>query len=177
MIGVIYFLEMYKRINRYSYKNGKKKFIVNKISDESDESAFKTLVSLSSKKDKLMMILEREKSKPEVKRLLNKRNVEIEELNSFYNNKAAYSINKGDKIGICIRNNKKIEDENTMFFVLLHELAHIMTISYGHTEEFWKNFKFLLKVSIQNNLYIYENYNKNTKHFCTVAITSTPLNE
>ena len=33
-------------------------------------------------------------------------------------------------------------------FVTLHELAHVMTVSVGHTEEFWTNFKFLLTKSV-----------------------------
>ena len=34
-----------------------------------------------------------------------------------------------------------------MFFVALHELTHIATISIGHTEEFWDNFRDYLKLA------------------------------
>ena len=34
------------------------------------------------------------------------------------------------------------------FFVALHELSHVMTVSVGHTQEFWENFKFLLKEAV-----------------------------
>lgn len=34
-------------------------------------------------------------------------------------------------------------------FVLLHEMAHLMTESIGHTPEFWTNFKKILQDGIQ----------------------------
>ena len=52
----------------------------------------------------------------------------------------SYSINKGEKIVLCLRSrdgNNKLIDKNTLMFVATHELAHIMTLSIGHTEEFW----------------------------------------
>ena len=51
----------------------------------------------------------------------------------------SYSINKGEKIVLCIRSKdqqKKLVDLNTMMFVVLHELAHIATKSIGHTLSF-----------------------------------------
>ena len=56
----------------------------------------------------------------------------------------AYSENKGEKIAFCLqeyKGKKKMIDENTLFFVAMHEMAHIATVSIGHTPEFWKNFK------------------------------------
>jgi len=73
----------------------------------------------------------------------------------------SYSVNKGEKIVLCLRSRDgkdKLIDENTLTFVSVHELAHIMTKSVGHTDEFWKNFKFLLETAIEPNLYKKENY-------------------
>ena len=83
-------------------------------------------------------------------------------------------MNKGEKIGICVRYKNKKVNENSLFFVLLHELAHIMSESYGHTEEFWRNFKYLIEISIRYNLYKYENYNTNPTNMCGTEISSTP---
>ena len=45
---------------------------------------------------------------------------------------AAYTINKGP-ISICIeKNDGSFFDEEDAFFVILHELAHVMSDSYGH---------------------------------------------
>lgn len=90
----------------------------------------------------------------------------------------SYSVNKGEKIVFCIRSRdekENLENVNTMMFVALHEVAHIITISVGHTEEFWTNFKFLLKESINLGIYKKENYNKNPVDYCGMKITDSPL--
>ena len=166
----------YVNNNRYIIKVRNKQFSIKKINDKSDNIAISSLSSLSRKMDKLFNILQKYKRKPEVGRLLRSaRDIKLEEVNEIYNNKVAYSINKGEKIGICVRHNNKKVNENLLFFVLLHELAHIMSESYGHTEEFWRNFKYLIKISIQYKLYNYENYNNNPKHMCGTEISSTPF--
>ena len=95
------------------------------------------------------------------------------------NNKyTSYSINKGEKIVFCIRQKDDTEDlvdENTITFVAIHELAHIMTKSVGHTEEFWTNFKRLLKEAVALNIYTPENYTKDPKEYCGIQVTDSPL--
>ena len=60
----------------------------------------------------------------------------------------AYSVNKGEELSICLREKEteKFMDQNTITFVAIHELAHIMSVDTGHTKEFWTNFKFLLNL-------------------------------
>jgi len=51
----------------------------------------------------------------------------------------AYSENKGEKIAFCLNTTKtgdKLIDINTLTFVALHELSHILTESIGHKQEF-----------------------------------------
>jgi len=95
------------------------------------------------------------------------------------NNKyTSYSINKGEKIVLCIRqrnDNEELVDENTITFVALHELAHIMTKSIGHTEEFWDNFRKLLKVAIDRGIYNRIDYNKNPQEYCGITVSDSPL--
>ena len=53
----------------------------------------------------------------------------------------SYSINKGERIVMCLRSRnqqEKIIDINTLVFVALHELAHIMTISMVTNQNFGK---------------------------------------
>ena len=60
----------------------------------------------------------------------------------------AFSENKGEKIAFCLNKTKKgnkLIDLNTLTFVALHELSHIMTESIGHKQDFWQNFKFMLQ--------------------------------
>tara|TARA_Y100000389_G_scaffold13272_1_gene11851 strand:- start:208 stop:843 length:636 start_codon:yes stop_codon:yes gene_type:complete len=93
-------------------------------------------------------------------------------------NQTSYTINKGEKIIVCVRSRNsenKLTDLNTILFVVLHELAHIMTISIGHKEEFWENFKFILAHAIKWNIYKAEDYNSNPKPYCGIKITDSPL--
>lgn len=90
----------------------------------------------------------------------------------------SYSVNKGEKIVFCLRAKNKPEtlvSENVIVFVALHELAHVMTKSVGHTDEFWSNFQFLLKMAVKTKLYKNINYNNNPVDYCGTKITDTPL--
>ncbi len=87
----------------------------------------------------------------------------------------SYSINKGEKIVLCLRTNNKLMDLNTMMFVVLHELAHICTESIGHTEEFWTNFKWILEESINIGIYKKQDFKLNNVEYCGMTITDSPL--
>jgi hypothetical protein len=66
-------------------------------------------------------------------------------------------------------------DENTIMFVLLHELSHLMTESIGHTPEFWNNFRMLLQDCIKNGKYTPVNYTQNPVEYCGMTISDSPL--
>ena len=89
----------------------------------------------------------------------------------------AYSENKGEKIAFCLnkqKNGSKLIDLNTLTFVAIHELAHIMTITEGHKQEFWQNFKFLLEQAKEANIYEPVDYKKNPEPYCGMNITDNP---
>ena len=90
----------------------------------------------------------------------------------------AYSENKGEKIAFCLEKNKgksQLIDSNTLYFVSLHEMAHIATESVGHTEEFWSNFKMLLKEAVDAGLYDPVDYSKNPEPYCGMTLSDSPL--
>jgi leucyl aminopeptidase (aminopeptidase T) len=90
----------------------------------------------------------------------------------------SYSVNKGEKIVFCLRakdETAKLVDINTMMFVAIHELAHIMTTSVGHTEEFWSNMRYLLKKAIKVGVYEVHDYKNNPVKYCGIQITQSPL--
>lgn len=91
-------------------------------------------------------------------------------------NFTSYNINKGQKIVFCIRqkDTNEILDFNTLYFVALHELTHIITKSLGHKQEFWDNFREILKFAINNKYYTYVAYAENPKKYCGIMITDTP---
>ena len=57
----------------------------------------------------------------------------------------------------------------------IHELAHIMTKSVGHTIEFWENFKFLLKNAVKIKIYNSIDYKENPVSYCSMDINENPL--
>ena len=51
------------------------------------------------------------------------------------------AVSSGKKhIRLCLKSG----DENAIFFVAIHELAHVATHSFGHTDEFWNNMSLLI---------------------------------
>lgn len=87
----------------------------------------------------------------------------------------SYSINKGEQIVLCLRTNNKLMDLNTMMFVVLHEMAHVCSISIGHTEEFWANFKWILEESINIGIYKKQDFRLKNVEYCGMTITDSPL--
>lgn len=83
---------------------------------------------------------------------------------------AAYVVNKGQELRVCLHN----ENKNDTMFVLLHELAHIMSESYGHNKEFQDNMDFLVKEAVKLRIYTPIDYTKSPINYCGVTISSTP---
>tara|TARA_B110000259_G_C14019895_1_gene402628 strand:+ start:388 stop:966 length:579 start_codon:yes stop_codon:yes gene_type:complete len=87
----------------------------------------------------------------------------------------SYSVNKGEQIVLCLRNKDALVDINTMMFVVLHEMAHLASVSIGHTEEFWNNFRWILEESINIGIYVKQDFEKKSVEYCGMDITSSPL--
>jgi hypothetical protein len=90
----------------------------------------------------------------------------------------SYSENKGEKIVVCLRDKRSpypLVDENTVMFVLLHEMAHLMTTTIGHTPEFWANFKRILHDAVQCGIYQPVNYAREPTQYCGMVISDTPI--
>lgn len=89
----------------------------------------------------------------------------------------AYSENKGEKLAFCLNKTDigtELIDENTLTFVALHELSHLMTKTIGHDETFWRNFKYLLDYSVKMGIYDPKDYKKNPTEYCGLEITDNP---
>ena len=92
-------------------------------------------------------------------------------------NGTSYSVDKGKEISICIRDKQteRIHSINLLMFVSIHEMAHIMSKTYGHNDEFLKNFIFLLKESVKIGIYNNIDYSRNKKEYCGIVVDSNPL--
>jgi hypothetical protein len=98
--------------------------------------------------------------------------------NNVDSDSTAYSENKGEKIVVCLRDKQPpypLVEENTVMFVVLHEMAHLMTSSMGHTPEFWANFRRILQDAIGAGIYQNVNYAQSPVKYCGMTITDSPL--
>jgi hypothetical protein len=89
----------------------------------------------------------------------------------------AYSENKGEKLAFCLnttKNGSKLIDINTLTFVALHELSHIATVSVGHKQEFWQNFKWILENAKEAGIYSPVDYKKYPEKYCGMDINDNP---
>jgi hypothetical protein len=115
---------------------------------------------------------------PRVKVLLDRFNPDNICENDIKANSTSYSENKGEKIVVCLREKVepyKLVDTNTVMFVVLHEMAHLMTTTVGHTPEFWTNFKKILHDAVGVGIYRAENYSRSPVSYCGMHITDSPI--
>ena len=91
----------------------------------------------------------------------------------------SFSVNKGEKIVMCIRSrdgsndNGEIERFNTLMYVVLHEVAHLVTEEIGHTPAFWENFKWILDEAEKAGVYTKVDYSKEPEEYCGININSS----
>lgn len=127
--------------------------------------------------ERLLKLIENlDKEKEGVMRIVNKyspNNLSETKPGSLYR---SYSINKGEQIAICLRDPKdnSFEDMNTIIFVVIHEISHVMTESIGHDETFWNNMKYLLMEAEKIGVYNPIDYSMDNVKYCGMDVKSTP---
>lgn len=86
----------------------------------------------------------------------------------------SYSVNKGERIVMCLRQaDDSFVDENTLVYVAVHELGHLMTEEIGHTDKFWSNFKRLAEAAIEIGIYRKVDFDASPTPYCGITITSS----
>jgi len=98
--------------------------------------------------------------------------------NDIKSSSTSYSENKGETIAVCLREKVepyKLADTNTIMFVVLHEMAHLMTTTIGHNPEFWTNFKRILHDAVSVGVYTVVNYARTPVEYCGMTITDSPI--
>ena len=179
LIIIIFIYINFIRKNLYLDKikssiNGQEYYVRN-LSDK-NEAADK-LANLGNSLKNLINSLDDEERKDDIlrlKKLFNSDHITENIPGSIY---VAYSLNKGEELSICIRekDTEVFIDKNTVNFVAIHEMAHIMTHETGHTPLFWDNMKYLLEQSQEIGIYTPQDYKKNPVIYCGQEINSTPL--
>jgi len=142
------------------------------------ESAADLLAEVTQKMKELVKYMnEKYPEDPEVQRLVKGFNPKKISETLPTSELTAYSENKGEKIAFCLNATKhgnNLIDINTLTFVAIHELSHIMTKSVGHKQDFWKNFKFLLENAKKVGIYNPVDYKSKPQNYCGMTITDNP---
>ena len=101
----------------------------------------------------------------------------IQEVDIETDSGTSYTIDKGKELHICLRSKEdaRLHQLNLLLFVSIHELAHIMSSSYGHNEEFARNFTYLLKNASKIGIYTPIDYSKNPVKYCGLDVDASPL--
>ena len=172
----VYYESKYYNVTYVTSSIDNKPYLVRNKKDKL--KAANTLAQINTRLIKLVNYLAKKKKNKNFQRLkqkFNPNNISESLENSKY---TSYSVNKGEKIVFCIRSKdskQSLEKINILMFVAIHELAHLMTTSIGHTPEFWNNFRTLLKYAIKLGVYKKENFKDNPKNYCGTKITDSPL--
>jgi len=176
LLGIV-FNSLYKNLNLTSIKStvDGRTYSVRRLPDKLD--AANKLAHISKELTKLVNhVYSTDKDREGVQQLKNNFNSRNIIENTPGGQYTAYSVNKGEQLAICLRNAKddKFIDDNLIFFVSIHEMAHVMTDEVGHTPKFWDNMRYLLEESTELGFYIPEDYSKNPQMYCGQEINSTP---
>lgn len=156
-----------------------KEYMVQNLPDKQEASELMAQIHTDLKR--LMTMYEQPEFSQDsaVQRLLERFKVDNVVENSVDSKYTSYSENKGEKIVLCLRDKTKepypLVDKNTLLFVTLHEMAHLMTASTGHTSEFWSNFRRLLTDAQKIGIYSAVNYARTPVEYCGMMITDSPL--
>jgi hypothetical protein len=145
------------------------------------QEAANLLAKVRIKMSNLMTHLETKyQDKPQIQRLVRNFRANPERLleSTPDADHTSYSVNKGEKVHLCLRQreggNEQLVNDNVMMFVALHEMAHMITATIGHGPDFWNNFGFLLKEAEQQGIYKHQDFKSHPVAYCGVSITDAP---
>ena len=169
-------------VSMKSEKDGRT-YLVQDLPNKKEAAEMLALIKGNMDKVKNYYAQEEFVSDPTAKNLVDRYNPQSIMENSMTSTDTSYSENKGEKIVLCLRDKTNppgypFVDINTVMFVVLHEMAHLMTaeLSTGkHTPEFWANFRRLLEDASRIGIYTPVNYSKSPVDYCGMKITDSPL--
>lgn len=156
-----------------------KEYMVQNLPDK--QEACERMASIQGKLEKLIQRYKDDPAtaaEPRIRTMIERFHPENMCESNMSDSTTSYSENKGDRIVVCLRQKTEgypLVEENTVMFVVLHEMAHLMTFSLGHTPEFWANFRRILHDAIGAGIYQNVNYTQSPVPYCGIMITDSPL--
>lgn len=153
-------------------------YLVRNLADK--QEAADSLAHVREKILRLRKYLEQtHMSKPFVKQLIDNFDCSAERFSESTPDAqyTSYSVNKGEKVYMCLRqrdDKETLVNENIILFVALHEMSHVGTSSIGHTPEFWNHFAWILEQAEHIKIYSFTDFAAHPVEYCGVHITDSP---
>lgn len=176
VIALIYVKRHYAEVEYVTSKVDGRKYLVLSLPDK--QEAADTLAHLNQDmQDLIKHLVEKFPDNSAIKRLKDNYDPNNISEGSPYSGYTSYTVNKGQKLVLCIRQKNKtkelIKDRNLLRYVLFHEAGHYASKGIGHNKEFWKNFKFIIKEAVEAGLYKKVDYKDNPQPYCGITVSSS----
>ena len=175
VIIVLYVQNHYNEVEYVTSKLDNRRYLVRKLPDS--QQAADLLASINADLTRLVQhLLAKFSDDANVRRLFDNFNPSAVSEGSIDSGYTSYSVNKGEKIILCIRQrDDSFVEKNVLLYVAIHEIAHIMTTEIGHTSLFWSNFRFILAEAIEIGVYIKVDFDRQPEDYCGIKISSSVL--
>ena len=175
VILLMYLVNHYGEVEYVKSTTDQREYLVRNLNDK--QEAADLLASVTKDLKTLVHhMMAKFPDMPDVKQLYTNFNPNSISEGSVDSGYTSYSVNKGEKIILCIRQkNQTFVDKNTILYVAIHELGHLMTPEIGHTPSFWKNFKFILNEAVLLKLYVKTDYAEEPEDYCGIKITNSVI--
>lgn len=169
-----YLKNMYAEVEYKKSKDGHT-YLVRRVGNSQEAAEY--LADIADRLEKIIKhYVAKHPDSKEGKRLyenFNKNNISEGSVESGY---TSYSVNKGERIVLCIRQkDNSFVDKNIVMYVAIHELAHLGDGNVGHNESFWNFFRKLLLEAVEIGMYTKTDYSSNPQPYCGIQITHSVI--
>ena len=173
LIIIMFVQNHYGEVEYIKSKLDNRLYLVRKLPQKQEAADF--LADVNIKLQKLVKhMMAKYPDNKEVTQMYNNYNPNSLSEGSVESGYTSYSVNKGEKVILCIRQvDHTFVEKNVVMYVAIHELAHIMTTEVGHTDTFWKNFKLLLEEAIKLDIYKKVDFGTKPQDYCGIKITNS----
>jgi|LauGreDrversion2_2_1035103.scaffolds.fasta_scaffold03848_3 hypothetical protein len=173
VIMLMYLAKHYGEVEYVKSTFDQREYLVRNLHDK--QEAANLLASVTDHMGRLVKhMMAKYPESVDVKRLYQNFNPLSVSEGSIESGYTSYSVNKGEKIILCIRQKDgSFVDQNTILYVAIHELGHLMTEDIGHTPSFWDNFRFLLNEAMDMGIYTKVDYAHDPHEYCGIQITNS----
>ena len=176
LILAAYIRQYYGEVEIVRAKTDGRRYILRKLPDR--QAAAEIMARINARLIKVIGHMQRKyPTDPDVDRLVRNFNPDALSEGGMEVGFTSYSVNKGEKIVLCIRQSSddSFVDENVLTYVALHEIAHLMTEEIGHQKSFWANFKRIASEAVLIGVYRKTDFKAKPRAYCGIKISSSVI--